>query len=1049
MATDFTATITAYFEAITYVAPSTAEVDTWNGLLNGGATITQLQTAIINGPLAQDVVDPVIRLYQAALDRVPDEAGASFWVNQVNANPAALNTLAVDFANSPGFMTLFNADAATPANTALVNGLYLNILGRVGDPAGVAFWASSGLNAAQLLQAFANAPAFISHSQPFIDAFQTEISTPTPASPPPPASPVFEPYPTGTLFSVPTPGVSTFTLTVGIDNDTTSVNNAVFTAPIGINPLTLAPANTLNTGDILTDTGVNGTLNATVVGGGQPGTTINGIANANFTELDGGAYSLTASLITGLTSLNSVNSTPGGSVTLGGTPGTGLGTALTSASLTGTPGHVALTAQFAAAALASNPAISVTISDAGAPGVGSVASTAAELHLNAATAAATYGTYNILVGENTPTVGTTPGNNWLEIGNGVAGAATKTINIANLAGDTGSLVLTADTLADFTNVTKINADQTTGAFAGDLVISGAAANQVGGYAVGGAFGLIGAGSALTSFTGGSGSNFIDLSALLSVSAVTTLDDSASTATDNTVVLNDAVLTSGAAIGSTWLNVQVIGDSDPGAAGVPIVWSNLPSTATTLTEFGVFTGAVTVTAAPATFTLNVDGNDQTAAAISVTGPTAGTQLNLTLGDANYVNAGFVNQYDVVGTLTTAGYPVVAIASDGNAETFNPALAIFGQGNIIGQSAVLSDLTAPTGSPISLDISGPANFISGTDLTLTGNGSTIDDTGTGSLVLLDQTGSGASTNATTISAASTAGLLMQAGDSVHVTGGVQITGSAAGGNFIMGSIGNDTLQGGTAHNTFVTQGGSDTITLGSTHGATVIDLFSAGTQAIANLVPGNDAVATAASITSAADLAQPGYWSLAPGAAPASPFAILAAFTGTSVDQSVVSNFLSSDSVSFSVGAWGSAAPILGLTSGDLTTPVPVSSPISPPVLQSVANGGNVGHATDLIVIPDSPTSVFANASALVTALDGGGGGVPSYLLNFAGSTAGNTSHILIAYDDSGHSTHIADVDIQQSGTTLSNSQTNIVASDMVKLTGVADSALTASNIHFLA
>ena len=76
-------------------------------------------------------------------------------------------------------------------------------------------------------------------------------------------------------------------------------------------------------------------------------------------------------------------------------------------------------------------------------------------------------------------------------------------------------------------------------------------------------------------------------------------------------------------------------------------------------------------------------------------------------------------------------------------------------------------------------------------------------------------------------------------------------------------------------------------------------------------------------------------------------------------------------------------------------------------------------------------------------------MPSYLLNFAGGTAGNISHILIAYDDSGHSTHIADVDIQQSGTTLSNAQTNIVASDMVKLTGVADSALTSSNIHFLA
>ena len=102
---DYTPAINQYYEAIQYQDASAAEISTWNGLLNGSTTVAEMQTAIINDPYTLNVVDPVIREYQAALGRIPDEAGITYWVGQVATNPAELGTLSVTFANSTNTLT--------------------------------------------------------------------------------------------------------------------------------------------------------------------------------------------------------------------------------------------------------------------------------------------------------------------------------------------------------------------------------------------------------------------------------------------------------------------------------------------------------------------------------------------------------------------------------------------------------------------------------------------------------------------------------------------------------------------------------------------------------------------------------------------------------------------------------------------------------------------------------------------------------------------------------------------------------------------------------
>ena len=259
--------------AVQYQDPTAAEIASWNAQLNSGTqTLATVQTAVINDPFTIDTVDPIIREYQAAFDRVPDEAGITYWVGQAVANPGDLSTLSTIFADSSEFTSLYGATATTPANAALVTGLYENVLGRAPDAAGYAFWLNSGLDAAQLLQDFAQSPEFINDTTAPIATFQTQISSPPGTS--------GQTYPTGSLFSVAPPTGTTYTLTTGIDTNATLGAPTAIPARDTVNGVINNPGitsqSTLNPGDTLNFAG--GTLNIVDVTG-----TNNGLAGVTIT----------------------------------------------------------------------------------------------------------------------------------------------------------------------------------------------------------------------------------------------------------------------------------------------------------------------------------------------------------------------------------------------------------------------------------------------------------------------------------------------------------------------------------------------------------------------------------------------------------------------------------------------------------------------------------------------------------------------------------------------------------------------------------------------
>jgi hypothetical protein len=105
---------------------------------------------------AEDLL--VYELYQAAYDRVPDNAGYRFWAGQGDANHLSALQLADAFLAAPEFTQKYGAN---PTNTQYVTELYTNVLGRAPDPAGLAFWigqANAGDPRDSLMVAFATSP---------------------------------------------------------------------------------------------------------------------------------------------------------------------------------------------------------------------------------------------------------------------------------------------------------------------------------------------------------------------------------------------------------------------------------------------------------------------------------------------------------------------------------------------------------------------------------------------------------------------------------------------------------------------------------------------------------------------------------------------------------------------------------------------------------------------------------------------------------------------------------------------------------------------------
>ncbi|MBS7696781.1 MULTISPECIES: DUF4214 domain-containing protein [unclassified Chelatococcus] len=256
------AVVAANYKAILRVTPTQSQV---NALAGSYDTVQELQDVLITA--ARGSVNPVVQLYQAVFGRVPDSAGLDFWVqNYTQANVGGtltLGNLSTAFAVSQEFQDQYD----NLPDAAVVAKMYVNVLGREGEPAGVQFWTAAlgqwtqevGREEAlaRLVLSFSQSPEFTDAAQEYIAGFLEAAAD-------------GEPVYTGTLFNPdflppePQPEPETIPLTSGVD-----ILN------IHDGDVVRGGTGTLTAGDIIT--GNSGSVELEFTSGGYDGQTIKNV----------------------------------------------------------------------------------------------------------------------------------------------------------------------------------------------------------------------------------------------------------------------------------------------------------------------------------------------------------------------------------------------------------------------------------------------------------------------------------------------------------------------------------------------------------------------------------------------------------------------------------------------------------------------------------------------------------------------------------------------------------------------------------------------------
>lgn len=315
------ATVIQYYTGVLRLQPTAAQVTLYSNAADTATLLNVLETQALTQ------INPIIRLYQGAFNRVPDSGGLTFIAGQYANGPVgttgawSLTQISQNFCSSPEFAATYGSStpvATTAGATAYISALYNNILGRVPATSEVAYWqawtaaqlaagTSAATVTAQLLTMFTESPEFIQSSAPYIQNFQSASAQGT------------ETY-TGTLWAQ---GVAeTFTLTTGVDAPGfgafaagSPTGNSETMAILDNTAGTAGTQQTLNAYDQIQATGSNNTVNLVDAKGGSYMTAaqVSGIQTLNIRS--GGAVGATAvgnfdvSGWTGLTAVNVTQST--------------------------------------------------------------------------------------------------------------------------------------------------------------------------------------------------------------------------------------------------------------------------------------------------------------------------------------------------------------------------------------------------------------------------------------------------------------------------------------------------------------------------------------------------------------------------------------------------------------------------------------------------------------------------------------------------------------------------------------------------------------------
>ncbi|MFT8243436.1 DUF4214 domain-containing protein [Roseomonas sp. BN140053] len=135
------------------------------------------EARFIDGRQVLDLSDPaaqVVRLYQAALDRAPEQEGLNFYIPTLQQG-GTLSSIATGFLNSPEFLARYGG----LDDTGYINRLYNNVLDRTASQSEVNYYLDQlgqGASRQQLLANFSESPENIQKTTPLVAAGVWDVS---------------------------------------------------------------------------------------------------------------------------------------------------------------------------------------------------------------------------------------------------------------------------------------------------------------------------------------------------------------------------------------------------------------------------------------------------------------------------------------------------------------------------------------------------------------------------------------------------------------------------------------------------------------------------------------------------------------------------------------------------------------------------------------------------------------------------------------------------------------------------------------------------------
>jgi hypothetical protein len=150
-------------------AATSAERQRWVFSLSlGGAAPAAMVASLRTSTENTTNVDPVARLYWAYFLRIPDKAGLDYWIAQKRGG-RSLTSISQAFAVSPEFRTLYG----TLTNRQFVERVYVNVLGRPGEPDGVTYWTDQLTSGARtrgtVMTGFSESPEYRTRMRASVD----------------------------------------------------------------------------------------------------------------------------------------------------------------------------------------------------------------------------------------------------------------------------------------------------------------------------------------------------------------------------------------------------------------------------------------------------------------------------------------------------------------------------------------------------------------------------------------------------------------------------------------------------------------------------------------------------------------------------------------------------------------------------------------------------------------------------------------------------------------------------------------------------------------